>query len=337
MQSTTQGELTTVADDEIVIHRGASVERVGDLRPDTVVEFGGFETRTLPRKGELLATFATVNDLHFGESIGPEMPTELRPAPDDRPYPEFMNEGAVREISRIDPAAVVVKGDLTSNGTMAEFKQFLQVYDGAFGDRLLYIRGNHESYNYFDEGNMPFQERNLEGVTIALLDTSRDGQINGSLSQDQLEFLDELGSRADRPVMVFGHHPIWNESVEPRSDDTFGLVPDATEQLIEVLKRRPRMVGYFAGHTHRNGRTVVGSAPDKVFAEVACVKDYPGTWAEYRVFEGNILQVHRRISTPEALNWSERARHMFEGFYGEYAFGKLEERCFEIPVPDWHL
>ena len=31
------------------------------------------------------------------------------------------------------------------------------------------------------------------------------------------------------------------------------------------------------------------------------MKDYPGAWAEYRVFEGGILQVHRRISTPEAL------------------------------------
>ena len=37
---------------------------------------------------------------------------------------------------------------------------------------------------------------------------------------------------------------------------------------------------------------------DKPFVEVACVKDYPGSWAEYRVFEGGVLQVHRRISTP---------------------------------------
>ena len=45
---------------------------------------------------------------------------------------------------------------------------------------------------------------------------------------------------------------------------------------------------------------------DVPFVEVACVKDYPGSWAEYRVFEGGVLQVHRRLSSPAALAWSER-------------------------------
>jgi hypothetical protein len=64
--------------------------------------------------------------------------------------------------------------------------------------------------------------------------------------------------------------------------------------------------------------------------EVACVKDYPGSWAEYRVFEGGVLQVHRRISTPEALDWTERTRVMFGGLYPDYAFGSLADRCFAI-------
>ena len=46
--------------------------------------------------------------------------------------------------------------------------------------------------------------------------------------------------------------------------------------------------------------------------EVGCVKDFPGTWAEYRVYEGGIMQVHHRISTPEALAWSERCRHLYQ-------------------------
>ena len=63
---------------------------------------------------------------------------------------------------------------------------------------------------------------------------------------------------------------------------------------------------------------------------MACVKDFPGTWAEYRVFEGGILQVHRRIPTPEALAWSERCRAMLGGFYPQYAFGLLADRCFPV-------
>ncbi len=71
------------------------------------------------------------------------------------------------------------------------------------------------------------------------------------------------------------------------------------------------------------------------FVEVACVKDYPGSWAEYRVYEDLVLQVHRRISTPEALDWTERTRAMFGGTYPAYARGRLRERCFALDArPD---
>jgi 3',5'-cyclic-AMP phosphodiesterase len=240
-----------------------------------------------------------------------------------------MNAGAVAEMAAIEPDLVVVKGDLTSDGTAEEYDRFLSVYGTAFGDRLLHVRGNHESYHSLDRAAWPMQERTLEGATVTLLDTSRDGRVNGDLSADQLDWLDELGSRSDRPVLVFGHHPIWNPHEEERKDSTFGLVPDATDALAAVFARRPSILGYFAGHTHRN-RIVHLPGVGQPFVEVACVKDYPGTWAEYRVFEGAILQVHRRISTPEALIWSEKTRHMFGGLYQGYALGRLDERCFAI-------
>jgi 3',5'-cyclic-AMP phosphodiesterase len=70
------------------------------------------------------------------------------------------------------------------------------------------------------------------------------------------------------------------------------------------------------------------------YVEVACVKDFPGAWAEYRVFEGGILQVFRRISAPEALAWSEKTRDMYGGLYDAYAFGQLGDRCFLIGPRD---
>ena len=68
--------------------------------------------------------------------------------------------------------------------------------------------------------------------------------------------------------------------------------------------------------------------------EIGCVKDFPGTWAEYRVYEGGIMQVVHRISAPEALAWSERCRHLYSDFgidYESYALGRLEDRCLSIP------
>jgi len=330
-------ELTTVADDQAVVHTGTSVRSYDDLPPDTTVELDGVTAHTLVRPGELLCRFATVNDVHFGETEAgkidgvDEWPTYSVPAGTD-PYPEFMNAGAVAEMAAIAPALVVVKGDLTADGSVAEYERFLDVYGGAFGDRLLHVRGNHESFPGLDRADWPMQERQLPGATVALLDTSRDLRINGDLSVEQLDWLDELGARADRPVLVFGHHPVWNPAEEPRHDATFGLVPDATEALAATFARRPALVGYFAGHTHRNRVIELPGAPGRPFAEVASAKEFPGSWAEYRVFDGGILQVHRRISTPAALAWSERTRHMYGGLYQDYALGRLGERCFAMGV-----
>ncbi len=325
----------TLADDVAIVFRGAEYRVFDDLTPDTVVDLDGREVRTLPRRGELLSRVATVNDVHFGETEAgkidgvDEWPTYSVPEGSE-PYPEFMNAGAVQAMAAIDPDLVVVKGDLTSDGTDAEYRRFLDVYEGEFGDRLVHVRGNHESFHELPHAAWPTQERQLPGVVVAVLDTSRDRRINGDLSSDQLDWLDELGARADRPVLVFGHHPVWNPAEEPRHDATFGLVPDATEELAAVFARRPRLLGYFAGHTHRNRVVHLPGAGDVPFVEVASVKEFPGSWAEYRVFEGGVLQVHRRISTPEALAWTERTRHMYGGLYQGYALGHLHERCFAL-------
>ena len=65
------------------------------------------------------------------------------------------------------------------------------------------------------------------------------------------------------------------------------------------------------------------------------MKDFPGTWAEYRVYEGGIMQVVHRVSSPDALRWSERCRHLYRDFgidYETYALGRLDERCFVIAL-----
>ena len=318
-------EWMTVADDEVVRYHGADRSVFDGLRPDTKYTFDEESVTTLPRRGELLCRIATVNDVHFGETVCGHIDgwadlVTFKVEPGEDPYPETMNAGAVTDITTADPDLVVVKGDVTSHGTQDEFDRFTEVYGGAFGDRLLAVRGNHESFHRLAAGDTPFQERELEGATVVLLDTSREGKANGNLTASQLEQLDELGSRADRPVLVMGHHPVWDPAKEPRKDTTFGLLPDATEALAAVMGRRHWLVGYFAGHTHRNRVVHLPDAGEVPFVDNSCVKDFPGSWFEYRVFEGNVLQVHRRISTPSALDWTERTRGMFGGAYPQYVF-----------------
>ena len=327
-------ELTTVSDTHAVLHRHHEVIRLENLEPDTdhAHEHIGFRTLPTPA-GRLLCRFATVNDVHFGETEcgriddlteGPIMRAE----PGERPYPLTMNEAAVAEMRAIDPAAVIVKGDLTEDGTPEEFAAFRETY-GVFGNRLHTVRGNHDSYRGQTEhtGDKWIE---MPGIAVALLDTARPAMATGRIDSEQFDWLDAQLSACTTPVIVMGHHQQWVEG--PRSDDYFGLHPDCSDELSDMCARHANVIAYTAGHTHRHRvRTMPRAHIPTV--EIGCVKDFPGTWAEYRVHEGGVMQVVHRISSREALAWSNRCRHLYSDFgtdYQSYAMGTLEERCFLI-------
>jgi len=329
-------ELTTVADDEAVFHVDGEVVRYPGLVPDHPYELHGVAVRTLARPpGERLATVATVNDMHFGEvecgridrlDLGPV----LRSPPGAVPYPEMMSAAAVAEITALGPDAVVAKGDLTAGASTAQFDAFLDCYGTVFGERLHYVRGNHDVAGGGTVTDRAPFEVTLPGVTLAVVDTAVPGRSSGSVPATTLDWLDDLGARADRPVLVLGHHHAWLPDTDDSPGGFFGIEADASRRLVEVVARRPALVAYLSGHTHRNRVVRAAATGPFPWVEVACVKDFPGTWAEYRVFEGGILQVHRRISSPEALAWTEATRAMFGGLYPGYAFGTLADRCFAI-------
>jgi 3',5'-cyclic AMP phosphodiesterase CpdA len=350
-------DVTTVADDLVVIHDGDQVARFDGLAPDTDHELMGIRVRTLRRPpGELLCRVATVNDLHFGEIEAGRI-DERTDGPIQRvergedPYPETMNRSAVAEIAAVAPDVVVVKGDLSTDGTDDEFAAFEACYHDDFGDRLHVVRGNHDSYRgqtYYAGDHWI----DLPGVSIALLDTVIPGGATGFLTSEQLDWLDARCAIADRPVLVMGHHQQWIAGPRPaggpdethgepgdprserRSDHYFGIHPDPSDGLDAVAARRRSIVCYTAGHTHRHRmRRMTASGVPSI--EVGCVKDFPGVWAEYRVYEGGITQVVHRISSPEALAWSERCRHLYLDFgvdYEAYALGTLADRCFDLPL-----
>jgi 3',5'-cyclic-AMP phosphodiesterase len=329
-------ELTTVGDDVAAFHDGTTVDRVEGLEPATEYEHHGISFRTLGRpSGALRCRFATVNDVHFGEveagriddhTLGPIR----RVAPGAPPYPEVMNRAAVAEMAAVDLAAVVVKGDLTTDGAPAEFAAFEDCYRPQFGDRLHVVRGNHDAYRGQTEyaGD---EWIDLPGVAIALMDTTIPRSTTGHLSAGQIDWLDAGAAASTVPVFVMGHHQQWVAG--ERNPEYFGIDPDASDALSAVMLRRAAIVGYSAGHTHRHRVRFVGDTVPSI--EVGCVKDFPGTWAEYRVYDGGILQIVHRISSPEALAWSEECRTLYSDFgvdYSRYALGQLADRCFAISL-----
>lgn len=328
-------ELTTVSTDHAVFHDGTTRVQLDGLAPASRHEHEGIGFSTLPAPGQLLCRFATVNDVHFGETVcglieGDDVGPVFRSAPGDSPYPEIMNAGAIEEIRGIDPALVIAKGDLTDSGLPNEYERFKAFYAEAFGERLHHIRGNHDSYHHQHIQCENTRAIDLAGVTVVTLDTTRDGAAGGTLYDDDLDWLDALAAEATQPVLVFGHHHIWDPSRPRPEGEYFGIQPDESIRLVDLVARRPSIRGYFSGHTHRNRVRRFHGTGDVPWVEVGCVKDFPGNWAEYQVYSGGILQIVHRISTPAALDWTEKTRRMFNGTYGDYAAGRLEDRCFVV-------
>jgi len=336
---------TRVGDAERVTRGPYHAPRVDGLEPDESYELAvegvaphellPSSVRTLARPpGRLRATIATANDVHFGEvecgrlADAPEVGPILRSPPGAPPYPQTMNRAAVAEITVLSPDAVVVKGDLTHVGTEAEYAAFLDAY-GVLGDRLHHVRGNHDAMTdptMAVEG-APYAVA-LDGVTLAVLDTVIPGSDRGQLAGDQVAWLDDLAEATSDPVLVFGHHHVWDLDADHRSATYFGINPDDSEQLAAVVGLHENLVGYFAGHTHRNRVRRFEPARRVPFCEIGCAKDYPGSWAEYRVYDGGYTQVVRRIAAPAAMAWTEQTRVMYSGLYRDYALGGLHERCF---------
>jgi predicted phosphodiesterase len=283
--------------------------------------------------GRRLATVATVNDVHFGEvecgviGTDEEVGPTFRAAPGDEPYPEVMNRGAIGEIEALAPDAVVVKGDLTNLGTEEEYEQFVAAYS-QLGARMHHVRGNHDAMITDMIASGAPLAIEVSGVTLAVLDTVRPGTDRGRISAEQLEWLDVLADESTDPVLVFGHHHPWDPSSRERRATYFGINPDDSDALCALITRRPAIGGYFAGHTHRTRVRRFPQARNVPIVEIACVKDYPGAWAQYDVYEGGYVQMTRRIAAPDAMAWTEKTRGMFAGLYRDYALGHIADRCF---------
>ena len=146
-----------------------------------------------------------------------------------------MNRGAIEEIAAIDPDAVLVKGDLTCDGLDEEYAAFLEAYGGAFGDRLHHVRGNHDAYRHQTYAPEGPQRIDVDGLTLALLDTTIPGHTTGQMPDDAAGVARRPGRRR-RPAGARARPP---PRVEPRRQP-------AARRLLRHPPRRLRAV-------HRRG------------------------------------------------------------------------------------
>jgi 3',5'-cyclic-AMP phosphodiesterase len=178
-------------------------------------------------------------------------------------------ERCVAALNEFTPAPdfVVISGDLADTPKSGEYdylKQMLAPLKLPF----VSIPGNHDSRELmraaFPQAEYALasgplnQKVEVGGLDLVLLDSSVHGKPHGELDAPTLQWLDAtLGSSADRPALLFLHHPpfitgIWHM-------DRQNLLNSS--ELAPIVRRHPRVQLIAAGHVHRATLTMFAGVP----------------------------------------------------------------------------
>lgn len=301
-----------------------------------------------------VASFATLNDLHFGEerfggtlladgSYGAEAAGYPAVTEDegDVPYWRVMNEDAVADINASGVDCVVIKGDIADQGRRAQFAAAAETF-ARFTVPWHAFLGNHDHYALLEGETVdgyallgqPRAPRTIDlgGWRLVVIDTVEPGAHHGIFPEARLRWLEaalEETLARSIPTLVFTHHQPVPHRFANRFPNTIGMVPAQSVKLFELLAHHPQVKAMLIGHTHQNRVRRYEETGPLPFVEVNCVKDYPGGFAHYRLFEdGSFRQEVRRTSSERALAHSTRCRDFFDGGYRRFALGSLAERSF---------
>jgi 3',5'-cyclic AMP phosphodiesterase CpdA len=323
----------------------------------------GQVTTLVPPRGRHLFSLALSNDLHIGETVSglatANFPPGFSQQPGLPPYPVVMAEAMTGDAARRGADVLVVAGDLTAAALPGELSGSKALLDG-FGRLTLsgrlgpghYVvaRGNHDQpktgtayeactavgdSGYFDCLPAVFDlpqgvltTTHLGGLRLIGLDTTTLDTPSGSLSDAQFaELADVLADDPHRPTLVFGHHPVTDQSaLNTISGPGFDLDRADAARLEALYARTPGVFLHHAGHTHRNLRTTSPVATGVDFLEVAATKEYPGGFALLKVYEGGYMVNFYKSSSTLARQWSQTSSGEYLGLYPAYTLGASGDR-----------
>jgi 3',5'-cyclic-AMP phosphodiesterase len=168
------------------------------------------------------------------------------------------------------PDFVVISGDLADTPVSEEYeylKRLLTPLKLPFAG----IPGNHDSRDmmrvafpqsaYALSSGPLNQKIEVGGLDLLLLDSSVAGKPHGELDAATLQWLDAmLASRADRPALLFLHHPpfiagIWHM-------DRQNLLNAG--ELASIIERHPRVRLIGTGHIHRAALAMFAGVPTTI-------------------------------------------------------------------------
>lgn len=192
--------------------------------------------------GELV--FAVISDVHINNT--------------DKNAEKFKNALNIINRKAPDSDALVIAGDLTDSGTVAQYDDFNKIYD-SYGNKsaeMLAVMGNHDYWNGLttDKAQKRFTEKLgveiksnevIEGYHFIKVSTEG-GATGGEFSKELAHWVDtELKAANEedpnKPIFLTVHQHI--------KDTVYGSDDWGNAALYEVLKKYPQVVT-FSGHSH---------------------------------------------------------------------------------------
>lgn len=323
----------------------------------------GSVTTLVPPPGRLVFTIALSNDLHTGETVSglatSDFPPGFSQAPGLPPYPVVMAQAMTRDSAARGADVLVVAGDLSAEALPDQLTTSRSLLD-RFGSLTLsgqlgagdYVvaRGNHdqpqsgaayascapaETAGYFDcvpavydlpQGRLTTTE--VGGLRLVGLDTTTLNTPGGAIADSEFADLQAvLADQPDQPTLVFGHHPVTDQSaVTTIAGPSFDLDRADAARLEALYAATPGVFFHHSGHTHRNLRTSSPVATGVEFLEVAATKEYPGGFALLKVYEGGYLVSFYKSSSDLARQWSQVSSGEYLGLYPAYTLGTTADR-----------
>jgi 3',5'-cyclic AMP phosphodiesterase CpdA len=169
-------------------------------------------------------------------------------------------ERAVAHVLKLDPRpdVVIMTGDLVEAGKPEEYAHLRRLM-APLPMPVYVIPGNHDAREalrgaFADKGYFPasgFLQYAVEDWPVRLigLDTLVEGKPHGALCQQRLTWLNaRLEEQADKPAMLFMHHPPFDCGIE--TFDKSRLL-EGDEQLADLVRRHGNVERATCGHVHR--------------------------------------------------------------------------------------
>lgn len=326
----------------------------------------GSFTTLAPPPGRHVVDVALLTDLHVGETCSGQLfglaGISLPPCTVYPGYPNGSDEhgrrmlaGAVAQLRSLNPALVLVLGDLTGNGAYPDMLTVKSLLD-SLGLPYAVLRGNHDRSGQGGTGeasscgpdkdcystvfrpvnNVRIQPLAVEthGVRFLMLDandTSGTGDLSDAAQQAWTQ--QQLQAHPRQRTFILSHEPAGTYSNATTYVPGFGVTgPRGGDWLHSVAQQNPQVSATLAGHTHRNLLGYDATTGRFPWIEIGANKEYAAGFALLRIYEGGFVrEYHRTDCTSDddfCRQWTSLSRGQMYGGQYPYMLGQLSARAF---------